>query len=55
MLMFWTVVIWIQLDLLSKDVNLLGHLNWDEYTHLIVGPKASKILMGHFMFEPLII
>ena len=32
MFVFWTVIIWIQFDSLSKDVNLLGHLNWDKFT-----------------------
>ena len=30
MLVFGNIAIWIHLDLLSWDMGLLGHLNWDK-------------------------
>ena len=50
-----TIVIWIQLDYLSKVMNLLGHLNWEEFMSFDSWAKASKLSMGHLVFRPLII
>ena len=51
MFVFGNIVIWIRLDFLPLDVNLLGHLNWDEFTHMKVSPKASKMMMGRFVWK----
>ena len=55
MLMCWTIVIWIQLDCLSKVMNLLGHLNWDEFMSFDSWAKASKMPMGHFVLRPFVV
>ena len=55
MLMCWTIAIWIQLDRLSKIMNLLGHLNWDKLMSFDGCTEASKMPMGHLVLRPFVV